>query len=99
MVMPGWKVAEPRHLRGAVRIHGPEVVEVNLAAVHVFPARVEDASVGQRPRGVVVLVVAGERADVCAVGVAAMQHGDLREPAIDPALQRLETKTMPPSGR
>ena len=45
----------------------------------------KDAPVGQRPRRVVVLVVAGECADVWAVSVAAMQHRDLREPAVDPA--------------
>ena len=80
------QISKPRHLRGAVGIRGPEVMEMNLAAVHIFPARVEDASVGQRPGRVVVFVVAGERADVRAVGVAAMQHGDLREPAVHPAL-------------
>ena len=43
-----------------------------------------------RPSGkghgrVVLFVVAGERPHVRAVGVAAVQHGDLGEPAVDPA--------------
>src|ERR1035437_3121152 len=59
---------------------------VDLAGIHVFPARVEDATVGQRPGGVVLVVVAGEETDVLAVGVATVQDGDLREPAVDPAL-------------
>ena len=82
----GVQVAVPDHLGGAVGVGGPEMVIVDLAAIHVFPARVEDAAVGQRPGRVVLLVVAGDGADVLAVGVAAVQDGHLRQPAVDPAL-------------
>ena len=82
----GVEVAVPGHLGGAVGVGGPEMVVVDLAAIHVFPARVEEAAVGQRPGGVVVFVVAGDGADVAAVGVAAVHDRDLGEPAVDPAL-------------
>ena len=59
---------------------------MDLAAIDVFPARVEHAAVGQRPGRVVLFVVAGDGADVLAVGVAPVHDGDLREPAVDPAL-------------
>ena len=48
-------VAEEGHLARAIGIHGPEAVVVDLAAVNVLPARVEDAAIVQQPRGVVVL--------------------------------------------
>src|SRR6266496_5860613 len=41
----GMKIAEPGHLRRAVRVHRPEMMEMNLAAVHVFPPGVENTSV------------------------------------------------------
>ena len=82
----GVVVAVPGHLGGAVGVGGPEMMVVDLAAIHVFPARVEQAAIGQRPGGIVLLVVAGDGADVLAAGVAAIQDGDLREPAVHPAL-------------
>src|SRR5512136_497799 len=82
----GMEVAVPGHLGGAVGVGGPEVMVVDLAAINVFPARVEQAAIGQRPRGVVLFVVAGDGAEVLAVGVASVHDGDLGEPAVDPAL-------------
>ncbi len=70
---------------GAVGICGPEVVEFDLGAIDVFPAGVEESSVGEDGGGVVVLGVCGDWSEVFAVGVAAVQDGDLGIPAIDPA--------------
>ena len=96
---PGMQVPKPGHLRGAVGIRRPEVMEVHLAAVHVFPAGVENATVGQRPGRIVLLVVAGERAKVRAIGVATMQHGDLGEPAVDPAFATAAHENDPAIGQ
>ncbi len=82
----GVEVAIPGHLGRAVGIGDPEMVIVDLAAIDVFPARIEDAAIGQRPGCVILLVVAGDGADVPAIGVATVQDGDLRKPAVDPAL-------------
>ena len=62
------------------------MVVVNLRAVDVFPPLIENASVGQRPRGVVLLEVGGQQFDVAPVAVAAVEGGHLGEPAIDPTL-------------
>ena len=70
----------------AVGVHGPQVVELDLAAVDVFPAGVEDAAVGQHPGRVVVLGVGRDALDVRAVGVAAVEDADLGHPAVDPAV-------------
>ena len=78
-------VAEVDRLPRAVGIDDPQMVIMHLAAVDVFPAGIEDASVGQRPRRVVVLDVAGELADVLALAVAAVQHRHLGQPAVHPA--------------
>jgi hypothetical protein len=74
------------HLRGAVRVGGPQMMVVDLGSVDIFPALIQDAAVGQRPRRVVVFHIGRQRAEVSAVGVAAVQHGDLGQPALDPAL-------------
>ena len=68
----------------AVGVHRPEVVERHLAAVHVLPAHVEDAPVGQHPGRVVVLGVRGDHADAGAVGLHAVERGHLRHPAVHP---------------
>ena len=58
---------------------------MDLRAVDIFPALIDDATIGQRPRGVILFEVGGKHLDVVAGGVAAMQGGDLGEPAIHPA--------------
>ena len=65
---------------------------MDLAAIDVFPAHVEDAAVGQHPGRVVVVVVAGEHADVLAVAVAAVERRHASVPAVDepPASRRAE---------
>ncbi len=72
---------------------------MDLRAVHVFPSHVEDPAVGEHPRRVVVLQVGRELTDVLAVGVAAIDVGHLRQPALTQRRARAETNTMPPSGR
>ena len=61
------------------------MVVMDLRAVDVFPSRVKDPAVGERPRRVVVLQVGGELTDVLAVGIAAIDGGHLSQPALNPA--------------
>jgi len=77
------ELPEEDHLPRAVGVHRPQVVVVDLAAVHVLPAHVQDAAVGQDPRGVVVVVVGREHSDVRAVAVAAIERRDAGIPAVD----------------
>ena len=70
---------------GAVGIHRPKAVILDLAAIHVFPAHVKQPAIGQRPGRVVVLGVGRDHLDVAAVGSAAVDHADLSHPAIYPA--------------
>ena len=81
----GVEIAEVDGLAGAVGVHRPEVVIVDLRAIDVFPAGVEDSPVGQHPGRVVLLEVRRELAEVAAVGVAAVEIGHLGQPAVDPA--------------
>ena len=69
----------------SVGVHRPQVVEGYLAAVHVFPAHVEDASVGQDPRRVVVFRICGQHPNAGAVGLHPVDRGHLRHPAVHPA--------------
>ncbi len=68
----------------AVWIHRPEVMELDVAAINVFPAGIEDATVGQDPGSVVLPRVEGEAADVAAVDFAAVDGAHLRHPAGHP---------------
>jgi hypothetical protein len=93
-------VAVVHHLRGAVRVGGPQMMVIDLGTVHVLPALVQDAAVGQRPRRVVVFHVGGQLAEDflpsasqrCRTATWVSQHWTQR-------WQRLETNTIPPSGR
>ncbi|OHB83391.1 MAG: hypothetical protein A2V98_12470 [Planctomycetes bacterium RBG_16_64_12] len=62
------------------------MVIVDLAAVDVLPALIDEPSVGQGPRRVVVLQVGGDRVDVLPVGTAAVHHRHFRQPALHPTL-------------
>ena len=62
------------------------MVELDLAAIDIFPAGIEQTSVGQRPGRVVVLGVGRDQPDVVAVTVAAVNDAHLGFPAVDPAL-------------
>ena len=76
-------VAVEDHLPRSVRISGPKVMELDAAAIHVFPTHVEDAPVGKHPGRVVVIVIARDHANVAAIGIAAIQRGHARKPAVD----------------
>ena len=78
-------VAEVNHLVGAVGIGAPQVMIVDLGAVDVLPALIEDAAIGKWPGGIFLFEVGGNELDIATVGVAAVEGGDLGEPAIDPA--------------
>ena len=82
----GMKVAIPDHLRGTVWVRRPQMVVVHLAAVDIFPARIEKAAIRHGPRRVVLLVIAGDGADIPAVAIAPVQDGHLSQPAVHPAL-------------
>ncbi|MGC3957546.1 MAG: hypothetical protein QM813_06185 [Verrucomicrobiota bacterium] len=66
---------------------------------HVLPAHVKHAPVGQHRRGVLLLGVVGEHADVPAVGVAAVERGHLRAPTGDKAVAAAGTKDDAAIGR
>lgn len=89
---PRMHVAKIDHLAGAVGVDCPQVMELDLAPVHVLPARVQDPSIGQHGRSVVVFRIVRNSLNVAAIGVAPMQHTDLRLPAIDPALAASRNK-------
>ena len=80
---PAEAVAEVGHLARAIRIHRPQVMEVDLRAVDVFPTHIQDPAIGHGPRRVVVIVVAGQHADVRTVGFAAIQRRHAAVPAVD----------------
>ena len=82
----GMHVAVIDHLAGPIRVRGPKVMIVHLRTVDVFPSLIQQASVGQRPRRVVVLEIRRNGADVRTVCVAAVQHGHLGQPALDPTI-------------
>jgi hypothetical protein len=79
-------IAEEDHLPRAVGVHRPQVMVAHLAAVHVFPPLVEDAAIGQGPRGVLVLHVGREPTDVSSIRVATVEHGHLGNVARHPPL-------------
>ena len=56
---------------------------MDLRAVDVLPAHVQDAAVGQDPGRVIVVVVAGQHPQVGTIGVATVQRGHPAVPAID----------------
>ena len=85
ITMPGMHVAVEDRLPGSVRVHGPEVVELHLAAIDIFPTHVEDAAIRQHPRGIIVLAAIGDPPNIAAVAVAAMEHAHLSHPAVYPA--------------
>jgi hypothetical protein len=86
------QVAKEHRLPAAIRMGSPQVVKGHLAPIDIFPARVEDPAIGQRPRGVVVLIVARDEADVPAVAVAAVEHGHRDRPAVDPTAAPARTE-------
>ena len=88
----GVHVAVVDHLPGTIGIRGPEMVEDALVAVHVFPAHVEEAPVGERPGRVVVLDIAGEHAQVAAVALATVERGHRGDPAIDEPVAAVAAK-------
>ena len=58
------QVAEEDAMLGTVRIHGPQVVVIDLAPIHVFPTHIQDAAIGKRPGRVVLFNVCRERTNV-----------------------------------
>ena len=81
---PRMQIPIPHGLRRAVRIPRPEMMIIHLAAVDILPPRVKQPPVRQRPRRVVLLVVARQRTQVAPVRVAAIQNRHLRQPAVHP---------------
>ncbi len=70
--------AQVLHLLGAVRIHVEQQPRVGVRRVGVLPAAVQHAAVVQHRRAPVVFLVEAQLADVLAVGVHAVQDGDVR---------------------
>ena len=74
------------HLTRPVLTHRPEVVIVRLRTIDVFPAHIDNLTVRQRPRRVVLLDVARERAQR-PVGEPFVERSHLRQPAFDVAFR------------
>jgi len=80
------QVAVVNHLAGSIGISNPEMVEGDAAAVNVFPSLINDPSIGQRPGGVVVLDVGGNRFNVLSNTITDVKNGNLRVPSRDPSI-------------
>ncbi len=59
---------------------------MHLTAVHIFPSLIQYPAVRQRPGSILVLTIAGYWVDIVSVSVTAIQHSDLGQPAVYPAI-------------
>ena len=79
-------IAEKDRLPRSVDVHGPQMMIMDLRSVDIFPARIEELPVIEDGGRVVLFDIAREFADILAVGTAAVDCRDGRQPALNEAV-------------
>ena len=94
----GVHIAVEDILSGPIGTHHPQVVVVDLAAIDVFPSRVENTPIRQHPGRIVMLDITRKLRDIAAFSVATVHYRDLRLVAGNPAVAPRRDKENAPIG-
>ena len=95
----GVHVSVVDHLAGAVRVHRPQMVIADLAAVDVFPSLVQNPPVGHHPRRVFLFRVGRELADLRPIAVATVEDRNLGKVAGHPSIAAAGAEDDTPVGQ